>query len=230
MSIPICYTVPNLFSTIFTLLIPLRHLRAFVRHQLLQRVHIHLAAAGKHGGIHMPQPVQRAEALRQLGSLFDLRPGFFQHLLTTTNWQNFEEYTYYLLKLLGIQTVYHFLGERQAGRADGFFKQGNLAVLYDCTLRTEQIEYTKNDQLANYCHQLQHGSLDITQETQENFPHHHKQVWIISRGTTRRIKLINGLEIKEIAIADLMCLYDERLRQKLPEHILESVLRNLGTE
>lgn len=73
----------------------------------------------------------------------ELQPDFFGKLIATENWQEFEKYTYYLLKLVGIQTVYNFWGERQAGKADGFFKIGNLAVLYDCTLRSGEIEKDK---------------------------------------------------------------------------------------
>ena len=61
----------------------------------------------------------------------DLVPAFFPILLSTKNWKDFETYTYYLLKLLGITIAYNFLNERQAGKADGFFKIGNLAVIYD---------------------------------------------------------------------------------------------------
>ena len=156
----------------------------------------------------------------------ELRPAFFQHLPATSNWRHFEEYTYYLLKVLGIQTLYHFLGERQAGRADGFFKIGNLAVLYDCTLRTGQIEDEKQDQIMNYCHQLHQGYIDISQDIREEFTHYHKQVWIITRGTTRRIKLMNSIEVKEIAVSDLMRLYDERLLRRLSDDMLETTLRS----
>ncbi len=158
----------------------------------------------------------------------DLHPGFFEKLNMTENWQEFEEYTYYLLKLAGIQTVYNFLGERQAGRADGFLKIGNLAVLYDCTLRSGQIELDKQEQIKNYCYQLQQGSIDLSDNIKEEFYHHHKQIWIITKGKSRPIKVINTIEIKEIGIADIICLYHERLTGNMNHQTIEMRLQNLG--
>ncbi|MDM8525979.1 hypothetical protein QUF80_21605 [Desulfococcaceae bacterium HSG8] len=157
----------------------------------------------------------------------DLQPGFFQKLITTENWQEFEEYTYYLLKLLGIHTLYHFLGERQAGKADGFLKLGNVAVLYDCTLRRDNIEREKHEQINNYCHRLQQGYIELSETTIEEFYQHHKQVWIISRGTTRHLRLMNMIEVKEIGITDIMELYQERLTSKMNDQALEMRIRNL---
>jgi hypothetical protein len=91
----------------------------------------------------------------------DLSPTFFEKLSPTGSWGEFEKYTCYLLKLLGIQTVYSFFGERQAGKADGFFKVGNLAVMYDCTLDRQNVENSKREQLNNYCNRLSQGSIEI---------------------------------------------------------------------
>jgi hypothetical protein len=157
----------------------------------------------------------------------ELRPTFFDRLLTTHNWQEFEQYTHYLLKLLGIQTAYKFLGERQAGRADGFFKFRNLAVIYDCTLNLQDIEDKKRDQVINYCNRLKQGSIELAGETVEEFHDYHKQVWIITRGISRRIKLINDIPIKEVAIRDLMHIYEERLQSAVSDEALEIKLRNI---
>lgn len=156
----------------------------------------------------------------------ELVPTFFQRVTITHNWQEFEEYTHYVLKLLGIQTVYHFLGERQAGRADGFFKLGNLAVIYDCTLDKGDIEKNKSDQITNYCNRLQQGSITISDTTTEEFHQYHKQVWIITQKDTRQIRNINGIVVKEICINDLMNLYRERLTSSMNEQLLEMRLRN----
>lgn len=157
----------------------------------------------------------------------DLLPPFFNKLLSTNNWQEFEEYTSHLLKLLGIQTVYSFLGERQAGKADGFFKFGNLAVIYDCTLDGRNIEENKKEQIINYANRLNQGSIEIAGSTTEEFYNHHRQIWIISQGKTRRIKLINSIEVKEIAIQDIMNIYRERLTTAINDQSLEIRLRNL---
>ncbi|PQJ95961.1 hypothetical protein [Chromatium okenii] len=157
----------------------------------------------------------------------EFQPGFFEKLLVTNNWREFEEYTYYLLKLIGIQNVYHFLGERQAGRADGFLKTGNLAILYDCTLRSGQVDADKHEQINNYCAQLQRGVMDISENVKEELYHHKKQVWIITKGTTRLIKTINTVEVKEINIVDIIAIYQERLLGNMNQHMLEMRLQNL---
>lgn len=156
----------------------------------------------------------------------DFQPGFFEKLMVTENWQEFEEYTYYLLKLLGIQTVYHFLGERQAGKADGFLKTGNLAVLYDCTLFSGRIELNKHEQIKNYCYQLQQGSIDLSENIREDFYYHQKQIWIITKGANRSIKVINSIEVKEIGINNIISLYQERLMGNMSQQMFETRLQH----
>jgi len=46
----------------------------------------------------------------------------------------FEEYTYYLLRLVGINKIYRY--ENQRGSTDGFFVFKNLIVIYDTTLES----------------------------------------------------------------------------------------------
>ncbi|MDJ0598092.1 MAG: hypothetical protein QNJ37_04540 [Crocosphaera sp.] len=157
----------------------------------------------------------------------DLVPAFFHKLPITNNWKEFEKNTYYLLKLLGIPLTYNFLNQRQAGKADGFFKIGNLAVIYDCTLERGDIERNKSEQINNYCNRLKQGRIEISQTTTEEFYNHHKQVWIITQNQTRQIKVINSIEVKEIGIQDIMNLYRERLITTLSDQSLEIKLRNL---
>jgi len=175
----------------------------------------------------MIQPTISSGNLEPTALSSDLLPPFFNKLQSTKNWQEFEEYSCHLLKLLGIQTIYSFLGERQAGKADGFFKFGNLAVIYDCTLDGRNIEENKKEQIINYANRLNQGSIEITGSTTEEFYHHHRQIWIISQGKTRRIKLINSIEVKEIAIQDIMNIYRERLTTAMNDQSLEIRLRNL---
>ena len=130
---------------------------------------------------------------------------------------------------MGIQTAYKFLGERQAGKADGFFKFGNLAVLYDCTLDQNQIEEKKKEQIVNYCNRLKLGSIELSGNAIEEFHQAHKQVWIITRGTTRTIKQVNDISVKEISVIDLMTVYQERLEYPSTNEQLEFKLRTLST-
>jgi hypothetical protein len=157
----------------------------------------------------------------------NLVPAFFSTLSSTHNWKEFEKNTYYLLKLLGISTLYNFLNERQAGKADGFFKLGNLAVIYDCTLDRGDIEQNKSEQINNYCNRLNQGNMQISEMTTEEFYHHHKQVWIITQAKTRLIKIVNSIEVKEIAVQDIMKIYQERLTSTENDLSLEMRLRNL---
>lgn len=157
----------------------------------------------------------------------ELSPSFFNKLLSTHEWKEFERYTYYLLKLLGIQTAYKFLDEQQAGKADGFFKFGNLAVIYDCTLDNQGVEERKREQIINYCNRLKQGSIELSGATTVEFQNHQKQVWIITRGTSRRIKLVNDIEVKEVSIQDIMSLYQERLKNAVSDQLLEIKMRNL---
>lgn len=164
---------------------------------------------------------QKEHADSQISFDSELYPVFFNKLLSTHDWDKFEEYTFYLLKLLGIQNAYKFLGERQAGKADGFFKFGNLAVLYDCTLDNTNIEEMKKEQIINYCNRLQQGSIELSDNMTEEFHNFKKQVWIITKGESRRIKTVNDIAIKEIAIKDIMNIYKERLKKAISDEQLE---------
>jgi hypothetical protein len=157
----------------------------------------------------------------------DLYPAFFEKLRSTAGWQEFEEYTHYLLKLLGIQTIYKFSGDAQAGKADGFFKFGNLAVIYDCTLNSQNLEEKKREQINNYCNRLKQGSIEIAGYNTEEFYNYDKQVWIVTRGKTRLIKVVNNIEVKEIAVEDIMEVYQERLKATISNQVLEMKLKNL---
>lgn len=172
-------------------------------------------------------PASKIQVTNQIHTSSVLHPLFFDQLLSTHNGREFEQYTYYLLKLLGIQTVYKFLDERQAGKADGFLKFRNLAVIYDCTLDNQDIDSKKKDQLINYCNRLKQGSIELAGETTEEFHNHQKQVWVITRGTSRRIKLVNDIAIKEVSIQDIMQVYRERLEKALSDEELEIKLRNI---
>lgn len=140
-----------------------------------------------------------------------LHPQFFAELLTV-DWQQFERDTATLLKLLGIHNVHPFHEQEQAGRADGFFSSGDLAVLYDCTLAAHKIDEHKSEQINNYCNLLRSGRIEISADTIEDFSQcHQRQVWIITRNQTQRLRSISRIEVKEIAVQNLIELYERRL-------------------
>lgn len=156
-----------------------------------------------------------------------LQPLFFEVLRSTQDWEEFENYTFYLIRLLGIHTAYKFAKNRQAGKADGFFKFQNLAVIYDCTL-DEKFEQKKKDQITNYCNQLKMGSLEIPEGIFEEFHNYQKQVWIITRGKSRVIKKVDSIAVKEVSIDKIINLYENRLQEMVSAENLENLLRNLS--
>jgi hypothetical protein len=153
-------------------------------------------------------------------------PPFFRTIRETGSWQEFEDLTFYLLKILGIHTIYKF--EKQRGRADGFFKFGNLAVIYDSTLESN-FEAEKADQIENFRRQLKSGFIDIPEyPAKEEFPGHDKQVWIVTRGESRLIGKFNGILVKEICVGDLINIYEYRMKKILSGRDLEDKLKRIG--
>ena len=157
----------------------------------------------------------------------ELQPPIFDKLRTTTNWGDFEDCTYYLIRLIGVHSAYKFHRKEQAGRADGFFKLKNLAVIYDCTLNENGYEERKKEQIANYCNQIESGFIEFPNNIIEKFPHYNKQVWLITRGQSRLIRRVNEVLVKEVCIKDLISLYLYRLENMIGEGELENNLRNI---
>lgn len=153
-------------------------------------------------------------------------PPFFDTLNTTKEWNYFENETYTLLKLMGINTVFKFINQR--GEADGYFRFETLAVIYDTTLE-DDFETKKKQQIENFCAQLQTGKIAIdSHNTTQIFHECHKQVWIITRGSSRIIRKYNDIVVKEISVKDLMKLYRDRLDPNFSQDMLEKALRLIG--
>jgi hypothetical protein len=153
-------------------------------------------------------------------------PQFFKELMATNNWQIFEEYTYYLIKCLGIHTSCRFGFKEQKGKADGFFKFGNLAVLYDCTLDSNY-ENSKDIQIKNFCNQLKESTIDYNHK-KINIINCNKNVWIITRNReSKLIMLFDEINIKEISIEKIIEVYRKRIIENLDDRELEQELRKL---
>lgn len=154
----------------------------------------------------------------------DIYPPFFNFLKTTTDWPEFENLTFLLLKLLGIHEIYRY--EKQRGTADGFFKFKNSVVIYDCTLEND-FEKAKETQINNFCDQLKHETIrhelcvmDINKC--------HKQVWIITRGPPRMInKRVGDILVKEVSVDKIIRIYRNRLVNNIDENALENQLRDI---
>lgn len=153
-------------------------------------------------------------------------PKFFSLLKSTFNWQEFEEYIHYLIRSLGIHISHRFGPTKQKGKADGFFKFNNLAVLYDCTLDSN-FEESKDTQIDNFCDQLQKGKIEYESKN-IGIKQCTKNVWIITRGfKSRIIKEIDEVIVKEVPIDKLIELYRERLEKDIDEKEFEIKLQNI---
>jgi len=150
-------------------------------------------------------------------------PPFIYILNTTNNYEEFERYTHSLLKLLGIHQIFRY--EKQRGQPDGFFKFGNLAVIYDTTLESN-FQKTKETQIKNFTNLLKAGSLKYMDRTID-ISNCNKQVWIITRGTLTTIERVDDITIKEVPICEIIKVYLERLQKTMDETELENRLRNL---
>lgn len=156
--------------------------------------------------------------------IFD--PSFFSELKMTNDWRKFEEYTYYLIRCLGIHNSHRFSFKNQKGKADGFFKFGNLAVLYDCTLDSKY-EENKKTQIENFCDQIKKGFIEYDWK-KININNCNKSVWIVTKArNTRLIKEIDGIEIKEVSIEKIIELYRKRIKEDIDENVFEKELRSI---
>jgi hypothetical protein len=79
-----------------------------------------------------------------------LYPPFFYNLIKTKDSPEFEDLVFQLLKLIGINNICKIDRKRQAGREDGFFVFENLAVIYDCTLKTDWKDKKSTDKIVGF--------------------------------------------------------------------------------
>ena len=149
-------------------------------------------------------------------------PPFFGRLTTTTSPAEFESYTLWLLKLLGIHEIHTYTD--QSGRGDGFFKLGSLAVIYDCTLR-QNYATIKRDQINNYCGQLKGGFLEYDTGTVD-VRNCQKQVWIVTRESSKTIRKFEDVVVREKSVRDLVRIHRRRIAENLAEDQLVSLLVN----
>lgn len=157
-------------------------------------------------------------------------PPFFEEMTSIHEPEKFEYLCYYLLRLIGIHRTYRFSREEQAGKPDGFFKFQNLAVIYDTTLQPS-FEERKKQQIENYCKMLHSGMIEPESSIKEEVGSHQKQVWIITRGKSRRLSIHavrDAVMVKEISIDDLIRMYFDRLEYAWSEEELVNRLVKLG--
>ncbi|HXS35326.1 MAG TPA: hypothetical protein VN721_01385 [Flavipsychrobacter sp.] len=153
-------------------------------------------------------------------------PPFFS-AMASCDWTLFEDYTFMLLRLLGIHELHRFPQTDNRGKADGFFKLGSLSVLYDATLESN-FERVKSAQLENFIHQLKNDNIKINEKIVYTIKDTDRQVWIITRGNViRSLKMHDQIEIKEIPYTKLIEIYNNRLREELQTLQLSRLLKEL---
>ena len=131
----------------------------------------------------------------------------------------FENTILLLFKLIGIHKIYQYNPDHAAGKADGIFILGNLAVIYDCTLRSDYMGF-KNEQIDNYVNKLSNKS-QLKMETRRAdgakgsktllIGGRTRQVWIITKGTSRELHEVDDIRVKEVSLNDLLAILKKRL-------------------
>jgi hypothetical protein len=154
----------------------------------------------------VPEGEKPYSSLRQ-----KLEPPFFDTLLHTKSWQEFEQYAFYLIKSLGIHDILSVPQHSNRGQADGSFLCANkLAVIYDATLESDLSK--KDKQIENYIAQLRR---DILIHDRRHFTINgiDKQVWIVVQDGKRCQLLFerDGIKVKQVPVRALMKLYYKRL-------------------
>lgn len=149
-----------------------------------------------------------------------LDPPFLHTLQTTNDWKEFESYSYWLIRLIGIHEIHKF--EEQKGTADGFFKFNNLAVMYDCTLQ-DDFQITKRDQITNYCNLMKIGKVEIKDHSID-VSYCRKQVWIITRGGAKVMRKVDDVTVREVSVNKIIEFYRKRFKENLNEDDLADLL------
>ena len=137
----------------------------------------------------------------------------------------FEDLVFILLRLIGINKICQYDRQHNAGSADGVFISGNLAVVYDCTLRNPYKPH-KDPQIFNYKKQLRAASSITINEKRAsskdiektfNIPKN-REIWIITRGETRIIEKPDDTDnicVREVSIKSLIDVFNQKLDSKI---------------
>jgi cold shock CspA family protein len=159
--------------------------------------------------------------IRQINNCRDFKKALIEYinsLVLTNNTNEFEDCVFLLLRLIGINSLYQYDKKNQAGKADGFFIISNLAVMYDCTLRNSFQEH-KKDQIENYVNKLEGSQLSFDLRLSEGKSRQKtlkidgksKQVWIITKNSSREITDYGNIKVKEVSVYNLVSLLKFKL-------------------
>lgn len=165
--------------------------------------------------------VQLPVTMSPTKSVKDKISNLLDRIETVSNPFEFEDLVFILLRLIGINKIYKYNRNNQAGVADGVFISGNLAVVYDCTLRNPYRPH-KDKQIFNYKNQLRSASSISINETRSSGKVSRKtfdipknrEVWIITRDKTSIIEKANNIEnicVREVSIKSLIDVFKQEL-------------------
>lgn len=172
-----------------------------------------------------PMPPRRAVSVSDPGKY---HMPLFEEIVNTRDAKVFEDSVHDLLRLLGILDLYEIPRTMQAGRSDGFFKIGRLAVLYDATLNENHKEF-KAQQVENFIAQISKDQIELSPKDTKSVKGYKKQVWIITRSVTQLQRKVDKIQVSEVGVTDLIHLYTERMTKKLDAEQLEEALAKLGS-
>lgn len=137
----------------------------------------------------------------------------------------FENLVFILLRLIGINKICQYDRKNSAGSADGVFILGNIAVLYDCTLRNPYRPH-KDVQIVNYINQLKLSSSITINEIRSSgkvikktfvIPKN-REVWIITRdktGIIQKADNTNNICVREVSVKSLIDVYNKKLESQI---------------
>ena len=157
--------------------------------------------------------------------LKDKISNFLDKIEFVTNSFEFEGLVFTLLRLIGINKICQYAQQNNAGAADGVFILGNVAVLYDCTLRNPYSPH-KDLQIINYKNQLKLSSSITINEIRSSgkvikktfvIPKK-REVWIITRNKTSIIQKAdntNNICVREVSVKSLIDVYNKKLESQI---------------
>jgi hypothetical protein len=162
---------------------------------------------------------------KKISQEHDTYPRFF-NLIHTCGWEDFENYCYILLRLLGIHDIHRFPQNDNRGKADGFFRFESLTVIYDSTLESEMIK-KKEQQIDNYIAQIKADKIKYATQSY-TISRTQKQVWLITRNEKSELIISEDqVKVKVVPVSKLIDIYQKRLNEEFSAEDLCNLLKDI---
>lgn len=157
------------------------------------------------------EPVQETPAIikpERSGNITE--PAFFEMMMQTKNPAEFEQYCFYLLRILGIHDLHR--PQNMAGTdAHGFFKFNSLSVVYITTLVPVVVQDNPLV-VEHYINLLKKEKMRFA-TTAYTIKETQKQVWLLTNtGTeTQHLRTDDGIKLKLVPVSALTTLLNRRM-------------------